>query len=60
MLYARQASEKEANSNRSRPLAWDEIERAKLRKEAEAMKVEIELKSCQRVTDQVVKYVRRP
>jgi hypothetical protein len=40
--------------------AWDANERAKLRKEAEAMKVEIELKPCQRVTDQVVKYVRRP
>src|SRR5262245_24776584 len=42
------------------PAAWDANERAKLRKEAEAMKVEIELKPCQRVTDQVVKYVRRP
>jgi Carboxypeptidase regulatory-like domain len=41
------------------PAAWDANERAKLRKEAEAMKVEIELKPCQRVTDQVVKYVRR-
>jgi hypothetical protein len=42
------------------PAAWNANERAKLRKEAEAMKVEIELKPCQRVTDQVVKYVRRP
>jgi hypothetical protein len=42
------------------PAAWDANERATLRKEAEAMKVEIELKPCQRVTDQVVKYVRRP
>jgi hypothetical protein len=42
------------------PTAWNANERAKLRKEAEAMKVEIELKPCQRVTDQVVKYVRRP
>lgn len=33
------------------PAAWDAVERAKLRKEAEAMKVEIELKPCQRVTD---------
>jgi hypothetical protein len=38
------------------PAAWDANERAKLRKEAEAMKVEIELKPCQRATDQVVKY----
>ena len=42
------------------PAARDANERAKLRKEAEAMKVEIELKPCQRVTDQVVKYVRSP
>jgi hypothetical protein len=38
------------------PVAWNAIERAKLRKEAEAMKIEIELKPCQRITDQVVKY----
>lgn len=42
------------------PAAWDANERAKLRKEAETMKVEVELKPCQRVMDQVVKYVRRP
>jgi hypothetical protein len=42
------------------PAAWDANERATLRKEAEAMKVEIELKPCQRVTDQVVKYFQRP
>jgi len=47
-------------SNGGPPTAWDANERAKLRKEAEAMKVEIELKPCQRVTDQVVKYVRSP
>jgi hypothetical protein len=41
------------------PAAWDANERAKLRKEAEAMGVEIELKSCQRITDQIVEYVRR-
>ena len=38
------------------PAAWDANERAKLRKEAEAMKVEIELNPCQRLTDLVVKY----
>src|SRR5262245_37448999 len=42
------------------PAAWDANERATLRKETEAMKVEIELKPCQRVTDQVVKYILRP
>jgi hypothetical protein len=41
------------------PAAWDANERAKLRKEAEATKIEVELKPCQRVSDQVVGY-RRP
>ncbi|MBO0857556.1 MAG: carboxypeptidase regulatory-like domain-containing protein [Chloracidobacterium sp.] len=38
------------------PVAWDANERAKLRKEAEAMKNEIDLKPCQRVSDRVVEY----
>ena len=38
------------------PVAWDADERAKLRKEAEAMKIEVELKPCQRVSVQVVRY----
>ncbi len=38
------------------PVAWDGAERAKLRKEAETRKVEIELKPCQRLSDQVLKY----
>ncbi|MDX2041515.1 MAG: carboxypeptidase-like regulatory domain-containing protein [Acidobacteriota bacterium] len=37
------------------PVAWDAIERAKLRKEAEAAKNEIELKVCQRVKDHVLR-----
>jgi hypothetical protein len=40
----------------SLPVAWDQIERAKLRKEAEARKIEIELKPCQRVSEQVLKF----
>jgi len=55
LLYARQASEKEVNSNRSRPLEWDEIERAKLRREATAAKNEVELKVCERVKDHVLR-----
>jgi hypothetical protein len=38
------------------PIAWDATERAKLRKEAEAMKIEIELKPCQRAANQIVKF----
>jgi hypothetical protein len=56
LLYARQASEKEANSDRSRPLAWDEIERAKLRREATAAKNEVELKACERVKDHFLRW----
>jgi len=40
----------------SKPVAWDTNERAKLRKEAEARLTEIELKPCQRVSDQNLKY----
>jgi hypothetical protein len=58
-LLARAAPDDEPSDRPSAPVAWDTVERAKLRKEAEAMKVEIDLKPCQRVTDQVVKYVRR-
>jgi len=38
------------------PAAWDANERANLRKEAETIMLEVDLKPCQRVTDQVVKY----
>jgi carboxypeptidase family protein len=55
-LLARAAPDDEPSDRPSAPAAWDANERAKLRKEAEAMKVEVELKPCQRVTDQVVKY----
>lgn len=44
------------SGNFTAPIAWDAGERAKLRKEAEAMKIEVELKPCQRVSDQVVKH----
>jgi len=55
-LLARAEPDDEPRDRPSAPAAWDANERAKLRKEAEAMKVEVELKPCQRLTDQVVKY----
>jgi hypothetical protein len=55
LLHARQASEKEANNDRSRPAAWDAVERAKLRREAIAAKNEIELKVCERVKEHVLR-----
>lgn len=56
LLHARQASEKEANDDQSRPLAWDAVERAKLRREAAAAKNEIELKVCERVKEHVLRW----
>jgi hypothetical protein len=38
-----------------RPLAWDTAERAKLRREAEAAKTEVELKPCQAMLDYQLK-----
>jgi carboxypeptidase family protein len=58
LLHTRQASEKEANNDRSRPLAWDAVERAKLRREAAAAKNEIELKACDRGKDYVLRLNR--
>jgi hypothetical protein len=56
LMSARQASEKDANDDQSRPLAWDAVERAKLRREAAAAKNEIELKACERVKDHVLRW----
>jgi hypothetical protein len=58
-LMARAAPNEEPSERPVTPIAWDANERAKLRKEAEAMKIEVELKPCQRVTDQVVKYLAK-
>jgi carboxypeptidase family protein len=55
LLHARQASEKEVNDDQSRPLAWDAVERSKLRREAATAKNEIELKTCERVKDHVLR-----
>jgi len=56
LLNARQASEKDANDDQSRPLARDAVERAKLRREAAAAKNEIELKVCERVKGHVLRW----
>jgi hypothetical protein len=55
-LIARAAPDDEMSDNPTLPVAWDSNERAKLRKEAEAMKIEIELKPCQRLSDQIVRF----
>ncbi len=56
LLHARQIVEKEANDNRVRPVAWDAVERAKLRSEAVARKNEIELQACGRVKNYVLQF----
>jgi len=50
-LLARGVPVAESSEKPPRPLAWDVTERAKLRREAEAAKQEIELGVCQRKTD---------
>jgi hypothetical protein len=55
-LLARAAPDDEPGDRPPAPAAWDANERAKLRKEAEAMKIEVDLKPCHRVSDQIMKY----
>ncbi len=55
-LIARAAPDDAPTYSPATPVAWGANERAKLRKEAEALKIEVELKPCQRLSDQVVKY----
>ena len=55
-LLAKPVVEEMSNTNLPAPIAWDAIERSKLRKEAEAAKNEIELKACQRVKDHVLHF----
>ncbi len=58
LIITREIPGSEAPDEPARPVAWDAAERAKLRKEAEAAKVEVELKACQRVSDFELKFVR--
>ncbi|MGH9802882.1 MAG: hypothetical protein ACRD82_21150, partial [Blastocatellia bacterium] len=55
-LLARTIPDNESSDRLPSPVAWDAAERAKLRKEAEAAKNEIELKACQRVKDYVLRF----
>jgi hypothetical protein len=56
LLHTRQATEKEASENQASLLAWDAVERTKLRREAAASKNETELKVCERVKDYVLTF----
>ena len=59
LITTREIPASEAPDEPARPVAWDAAERAKLLKEAEAAKVEVELKACQRASDFELKLVRR-
>ncbi|MBI1760048.1 MAG: carboxypeptidase regulatory-like domain-containing protein [Acidobacteria bacterium] len=50
-LLARLLGEDESRERPTRPLAWDATERARLRREAEAAKQEVELSACQTLAD---------
>ena len=56
LLLARPVPDSEAIDRPPLPAAWDTTERAKLRKEAEAKKIEIELKPCQQVKDHSLRW----
>jgi hypothetical protein len=55
-VIARAAPDEKMSDNPTPPVAWDANERTKLRREAETLKTEVELKPCQRALDQWVKY----
>jgi len=55
-LLVRAIPETEAVDRPAPPVAWDAAGRARLRKEAEAAKNEVELKACQRVTDRALQF----
>ncbi len=56
-LQAREEPEGESSVSDPQPTAWrGSTRRAKLRREAEAFNVPIQLSQCQRVTDQVLRY----
>ncbi|CAN5433197.1 hypothetical protein BH18ACI2_BH18ACI2_24660 [soil metagenome] len=54
------ASDTRATSSVTRPLEWDAPSRAKLRREAEARKVSVELQPCQRIEDFTLKLSLNP
>jgi hypothetical protein len=55
-MLARAVSDEEFMERDSRPAAWDATSRTKLRREAEAANITVELQHCQRVADYSLKY----
>ena len=55
-MLARAVSDEEFMERDFRPVAWDATSRKRLRREAEAANVTVELQRCQRVADYSLKY----
>lgn len=54
-LLAQKVVEKGPADNQFRLAAWDDLERAKLRREAQALNQEIELRPCQQINDYLLR-----
>ncbi len=59
LLLTRAVDDDESDERPARPLFWDNAERLKLRKAAEAANISLELQPCQQVTDFKLKVVAR-
>jgi len=59
-LQSRPVSDDQLMERNPQPLAWEVASRTKLRREAQAANVVIELQRCQRVTEYVLKYTAAP
>jgi Carboxypeptidase regulatory-like domain len=59
-LLAQKVSEKGPIDGQSRLAAWDNAERAKLRREAQTLKQEIELRPCQQINDYTLRLSAKP
>lgn len=58
LLVARAIPDAESAEKPPKPVAWNAVERAKLRKDAETANAAIELKSCQRVADFTLRFTK--
>ena len=59
-VLAREISGKTSLTNEALPVAWDNVERAKLRREAQALKQEIEFRPCQQINDYLLRVSTKP
>jgi hypothetical protein len=55
-ILARAIPDEESSQQPARPAAWDAANRGKLWREARAVKTEIELQPCQRISNHVLQY----